>query len=152
MEEYLHYDNPANGDLHVLVPSKLILCKCPFDVPDDASTGQPRHWADYEGERLFSAAYYAEVLSDFDVTLVIRCGAPTYDDSALDEHGIAVEELRVDEASPHHLLQRIDRFLTLLSLISVEILPDVSMIFVPKSCRNRKISRNAGICENWFFK
>ncbi len=35
MEEYLHYDNAANGDLRMLVPSKLIAIKCPSDVPTD---------------------------------------------------------------------------------------------------------------------
>jgi hypothetical protein len=72
-------------------------------------------WADVDGQRHFSASYYAEVLSDFDVQLVVRCGAQSYDEAAFVRRGMAVEELPVEEAGPHHLLGRIDRFLTLTS-------------------------------------
>ena len=41
MEEYVHYDSPANGKLHVIIPSRLIAFPCPSDLAADrATTGQ----------------------------------------------------------------------------------------------------------------
>ena len=67
-------------------------------------------------ERHFSAAYYSEVFEVFDVKLVIRCCESTYDESAFVLAGMAVEELAMPDEIPVHMLQRIDRFLTLLAL------------------------------------
>ena len=67
MREYVHYDCPLNGGFHAVVPDKLFVFDCPADLPDGAP------WADAGGERLFGAAYYAEVFGDFDVDVVVRC-------------------------------------------------------------------------------
>ena len=116
IQEYLHYDNAANGDLHVLVPSKIIAIKCPSDVLADPATGEERLWCDVGGERLFSPTYYADVLSDFNAQLVVRCGETDYDPAAFLRTGVAVEELKMGDGSAQHLLHRIDRFLTLANL------------------------------------
>jgi hypothetical protein len=87
MHEYLHYDSHLNGCLHIIVPSKLLVFKCPSDFPlrrsassEGTSSKQPggRLWRDFKGERYFSAKYYAEVLSDFDVQAVVRSSAAAY--------------------------------------------------------------------------
>ena len=87
MQEYLHYDSQLNGGLHVIVPSKLLVFKCPSDHPlrrrssADDTAAKPaggRLWRDVKGERFFSAKYYAEVLNDFDVKAVVRSSAAAY--------------------------------------------------------------------------
>jgi hypothetical protein len=87
MHEYLHYDSHLNGSLHVIVPSKLLVFRCPSDLPlrrrsaADAAASRAdggKLWRDCKGERLFSAAYYADILHDFDVQAVVRSSAASY--------------------------------------------------------------------------
>jgi hypothetical protein len=66
-----------------------------------------------DGERAFSAAYYADIFSDFDVKLVIRVCPASYDASAFESRGIEVEDLNFDEEADPGMLRKIDRFLTL---------------------------------------
>ena len=119
MEEYQHYDSPANGDLHVIVPSKLIAIRPPHDLSPDAHTGAARTWADDAScGPVFSPACYADVLCDFGVKLVVRCSQPTYDAAPLLDLGVAVEEMpdASSAAAAASLLRHIDRFLTLAQL------------------------------------
>ncbi len=50
MQEYLHYDNPLNGFLHVIVPSRLIAIKRPMDLSKISSEAS-RPWADLDGRQ-----------------------------------------------------------------------------------------------------
>jgi hypothetical protein len=117
MLEYLHYDGLANGALHTIVPGKLIALPCPVDLSRGGAT-----WADEGGVRRFSAAYYADILSELDVCLVVRCGGPPYDTRALASLRIGVEDLHIiGGADPYAdasagLLRAADRFLTLAGL------------------------------------
>ena len=105
MAEYVHYDSPINGYLHVLVPEKLLVFNCPEDLPDGAL------WADEGGERQFSAAYYADVFGDFGVEVVVRgCADGVYDTAAFRERGIEVEDLPLDDDAVPTLAE-VDRFL-----------------------------------------
>jgi hypothetical protein len=105
MAEFIHYDSPINGYLHVLIPQKLLVFNCPEDLPDGAL------WADEGGERRFSAAYYADVFGDFGVDVVVRgCADGAYDAAAFTERGIEVEELPLDEDAVPTLAE-VDRFL-----------------------------------------
>ena len=88
MCEHLHYDHPANGGLHVLVPGMLLAIACPRDLPAAVT------WSDVGGVRRFAPAFYTDILGDFGVRLVARCGGLPYDTRALVECGIAVEDLR----------------------------------------------------------
>ena len=111
MAEHLHYDSVANGQLHVVVPDKLLAFPCPTDLPDG------RAWADEHGQRRFSPAYYAEILHDFDVSVVVCCrpaapAGPPYAAGALEARGVAVEEVCAD-ARGGGLLAAADRVLTL---------------------------------------
>jgi hypothetical protein len=107
MEEYVHYDSPLNGTLHVLVPDRLLVFNCPTDLP----AGAP--WADCAGVRTFSPAYYADLFGDFGVAVVVRgCGDGAYDPSPFAAQGIEVEDLLLDgDGAP--TLSAIDRFLSL---------------------------------------
>eukprot|EP00292_Cryptomonas_paramecium_P024063 CAMPEP_0113674438 /NCGR_PEP_ID=MMETSP0038_2-20120614/7415_1 /TAXON_ID=2898 /ORGANISM="Cryptomonas paramecium" /LENGTH=150 /DNA_ID=CAMNT_0000591011 /DNA_START=201 /DNA_END=650 /DNA_ORIENTATION=- /assembly_acc=CAM_ASM_000170 len=63
MQEYLHYDREANGRIHVVVPSKLIVFDAPF--PAALSAEQTASMLDED--------YYADVLLDFGACLVVAC-------------------------------------------------------------------------------
>ena len=102
MEEYLHYDDTPNGAMHLVDPSRLLLFRCPADLPTGLA------WRDEEGRRLFGAEHYAGLFEDFDVRLVVRCGG-AWDCGALEAAGVAVEDLRVRRG----MLASMDRFLTL---------------------------------------
>jgi hypothetical protein len=114
-EEYNHYDNPANGKIHVIIPSQLVAFPCPSDIPVDPASGVAPQWVDAGGERHFGADYYADILGDFDVQLVVRSDAPAaYDEAAFAARGIAIERLGDElELRPERLLHEVDRFLTL---------------------------------------
>jgi hypothetical protein len=109
MEEYVHYDSPLNGGLHVLVPEKLLVLNCPEDLPEGMA------WADTDGVRHFSAEHYADILSDFGVDVVVRGGGAAcgYDASAFAARGIEVEDLPLLDDGGVPTLAEIDRFLLL---------------------------------------
>jgi hypothetical protein len=107
MLEYMHYDQDLNGKFHMIVPDKLLIFPCPQDLP----AGQL--WTDVDGERAFSAAYYADIFADFDVKLVIRVCPASYDASDFESRGIEVEDLHFEEEADPGMLRKIDRFLTL---------------------------------------
>jgi hypothetical protein len=113
MEEYLHYDDTANGAMHLVDPSRLLLFRCPADLP----AGQA--WLDVGGRRLFGAEHYAGVFADFDVRLVVRCGGARggWDSEALRAAGMAVEELRVAPGGGAGMMAAVDRFLTLMRVV-----------------------------------
>jgi hypothetical protein len=110
MEEYLHYDDTANGAMHLVDPARLLLFRCPADLP----AGQA--WRDEGGRRVFGAEHYAGVFGDFDVRLVVRCGGARggWDSGALRAAGMAVEELRVAPGGGAGVMAAVDRFLTLM--------------------------------------
>ena len=94
--EYLHYDDPANGNFHFVIRDRLLL----FHEPKYSADGST--WQDVDGVRYFSADYYADLFGDFGVSLVVRVGASggasAYDASAFTARGIAVEDLPLGEA------------------------------------------------------
>ena len=113
MQEHLHYAGVANGELHVVVPDKLLAFRTPTDLPDG------RAWMDDSGTRRFSPSYYADILSDFDVSVVLCCCGGTgsgsvlpYDASALEASGMGVEVISGGVQSGL-LLAATDRVLTL---------------------------------------
>ena len=91
--EYTHFDNPLNADMHEIVPGKLIAMRGPRDLPGDAE------WLDVLREdgsfshRDFSPQYYASLLHEFDVQVVVRCNTPQYDRRGLEDAGILVVDL-----------------------------------------------------------
>ncbi len=75
--------------MHFVVPGEILLFKAPSAVPP------PRDalWIDAGGERHFTPAFYADLLSHLGATLVVRCGGIRYDPAPFLDRGIAVEPL-----------------------------------------------------------
>ena len=94
-EEYMHYDDPINGDLHVIVPDKLIAMKGPIDLPCGAL------WRDTpQGSRDFSPEHCAQVLRDFGVCAVVRLNEPQYATGPFRAAGIAVADMPFGDCRP----------------------------------------------------
>ena len=88
----MHYDDPINGDLHVIVPDKLIAMKGPVDLPAG------KLWRDTpQGSRDFSPEHYAQVLRDFDVCAVVRLNEARYATGPFRAAGIAVADMPFDD-------------------------------------------------------
>eukprot|EP00291_Cryptomonas_curvata_P010569 CAMPEP_0172178348 /NCGR_PEP_ID=MMETSP1050-20130122/15974_1 /TAXON_ID=233186 /ORGANISM="Cryptomonas curvata, Strain CCAP979/52" /LENGTH=291 /DNA_ID=CAMNT_0012851033 /DNA_START=52 /DNA_END=923 /DNA_ORIENTATION=+ len=101
MEEYSHYDDPLNGDLHEVVLGKFVALQGPHDL------GALDFSDDARGYRRFSPAHYVDILHDFGVKTVVRLNEAEYDAGAFAEQGIAVLELPFDDcaAPPPHVVE-----------------------------------------------
>ena len=112
MEMSTHYAQPCNGSIHTLVPGKLLLFPTPEPLPDHQSwmdTCEPGSAV----ERRFSAAYLAQVLTDFDVSVVVCLGECSGGAAAaFEERGLDVHDLKLDPRRPS-MLQAMDRLLAL---------------------------------------
>eukprot|EP00961_Rhodomonas_salina_P189578 2558062-Rhodomonas_salina.1 len=71
MESYEHYDDPGNGDLHEVVPGKLIAFKGPRSDID-------HWWVDVDGIRHFQPVYFHDIFDELNVDCVIRLNAAQY--------------------------------------------------------------------------
>ena len=75
LAEMLHYAHPANGNVHTVIPGKLLL----FPTPDDALDAEGADWSDTAGpdgrtDRSFSAGFAAALLRDLGVSAVACLG------------------------------------------------------------------------------
>ena len=115
-DEFLHYDSPLNGNLHSLIPDKLLVFHRPDDLPGGVA------WTDTGSARSFSAAYYAEIFGDIGVNVVVSVTEDDaaaaadavsrgYDAGAFAEKGIAVVDFPLGSVPT---LAQVDRFLALL--------------------------------------
>jgi cell division cycle 14 len=98
-DEYKHLSSPLNGDLHEVVPGKLVLMQGPRDLPGEMTWQDTKH-ADGCTYRDFSAAYYADILTQLNVQAVVRCSVPTYDRAGFEAAGIAVVDLCWEDGAP----------------------------------------------------
>jgi hypothetical protein len=79
-------NSPINGRLHIIAPGRFIVFHAPsLDVPEG------RDWFDLDGVRHFSTDFYAELLGDLGVSLVLRLDDGEGDDLPFHSRGIAVE-------------------------------------------------------------
>ena len=101
-EEYDHYDNPLNGDLHVLVPGKFVAFRGPRNLPGGAE------YRDCEEYREFSPRHYIDIFNALDVRTVVRLNERQYDGSAFEEHGIRHIDLPFEDctAPPNPVVAR----------------------------------------------
>ena len=102
VDEYENYDDPINGDLHEVVPGKLIAFKGPLDLEGGAA-----YRDDERGSRDFSPEFYADVLEDFGVAAVVRLNEAHYDRRRFEERGVKVHELEFEDctAPPDHVVE-----------------------------------------------
>ena len=84
MDEYLHYDSPLEGDLHELVPGRLVAFRGPRSLP------APQFYRDESGSRTFTPEFYLDVFGDMRVSTVVRLNEAEYDDQSFASNGIAV--------------------------------------------------------------
>jgi cell division cycle 14 len=95
MDEYVHYDSPLEGDLHIVVPDKLIAFRGPVHVPESTK------YMDRAGCRLFSPSFYADAaFADMEVSIVVRLNEPEYDPADFEEHGIRCVDLEFEDCTP----------------------------------------------------
>ena len=92
-EEYEHYDFPANGNLHEVVPGKFIA----FQGPEDL--GGADYCDDAHGGRAFSPAFYAEILREMGARTVVRLNEPRYAAGELAALGIAHHSLEFEDCT-----------------------------------------------------
>jgi cell division cycle 14 len=93
IDEYRHYDSPANGDLHEVVPGKIVAMQGPMALGG-------RDYMDLiNGSRIFSPGYYAEVLQEMGVELVVRLNEPQYDAADFAAYGIRHLDLEFEDCT-----------------------------------------------------
>jgi cell division cycle 14 len=92
-ERYKTYGDPANGDVHEVVPGKFIAFKGPVDVGECSFCDTP------SGARLFSPSFYAGILGDMGSSTVIRLNKPCYDSPAFTSQGFEHFDLLIDEGA-----------------------------------------------------
>ena len=95
VKEYENFDDPANGDMHEVVPGRFIAFKGPRE--DGIPAGQL--WADRGGGRVFHPSYYAEVFCALGVRAVVRLNEQRYEAAHFEREGIAVSELYFDDCT-----------------------------------------------------
>ena len=95
VDEYLHYDNPLNADLHEVVPGKFVAFRGPRDLP-----GGRDHYDDPATRaRDFSPAYYCAILRALGVTTVLRLNGARYDARAFAAAGLDHHDLFFDDCA-----------------------------------------------------
>ena len=109
IEEYEHYDDPLNGDLHQVVPMKFVA----FRGPRDMKTRGTKLYSDDEvrGTRDFKPHYYVDVFHELGVTDVVRLNENEYDKRAFTVAGINHHDLYFDDctAPPSDIVDRFFR-------------------------------------------
>ena len=93
LDEYVQYDNPANGNLHEVVPGKFIA----FQGPEDLGGADYRD--DARGGRAFSPAFYAEILLEMGARAVVRLNEPRYEACELTSRGFAHHSLEFEDCT-----------------------------------------------------
>ena len=94
LDGYAHYDNPLEGDLHCVVPGKLIAFKGPRALSDGCL------YEDKDGLRVFSPRFYCDAaFADMGVTDVVRLNELEYDPADFAAAGIACADLEFDDCT-----------------------------------------------------
>jgi cell division cycle 14 len=105
MEEYDHYNNPLEGDLHFIIPDKLIAFRGPVQLQGS------KLYSDVGRVRFFSPAFYLEPFLDMGVSTIIRLNSLAYDPMPLQSAGIRCLHIDLGDDSlptPRALLTFLD--------------------------------------------
>ena len=105
MEEYDHYNNPLEGDLHFIIPDKLIAFRGPVQLQGS------KRYSDVGCVRVFSPSFYVEPFLDMGVGTVIRLNSLAYDPTPFQSAGIRCIHIDLGEdslPSPAALLAFLD--------------------------------------------
>ena len=94
MSEYDLYDNPLNGDLHVLVPGKFVAFRGPRDLPGEVDYLDTPH-----GLRHFAPRFYIPTFRALGVTDVVRLNSPEYDPAPLTAAGLRHHDLHFPDCT-----------------------------------------------------
>jgi cell division cycle 14 len=105
IDEYAHWDDPLNGDFHVVIPSKFLAFRGPQDLKGS-------EYSDEGGYRCFSPTYYVDVFRELGVTTVLRLNEPEYDADAFTQHGLAHHDLFFDDCTAP-TVEVVQRFLAI---------------------------------------
>jgi cell division cycle 14 len=101
VDEYRHYDNPSNGNLHEVVPGKFIAMQGPEDL------GGAEYRDNAQGGRAFSPEFYADVLKEMAADTVVRLNEPRYEAAALTGRGFKHVDLEFEDCTspPGHVVE-----------------------------------------------
>jgi cell division cycle 14 len=100
MDEYTALSDPSSGDLHVVVPGQFVAFRGPADLGG-------REFADDDGHRRFSPAFYVPLFRELGVTDVVRLNEAEYDGAGFAAHGIEHHDLAFEDcaAPPEAVLE-----------------------------------------------
>jgi cell division cycle 14 len=88
--KYMHFDNPANGNMHQVVPGKFVALPGPQDAPSEHIEGVCTHPRDY-----------VDALRQHNVTTIIRLNEAEYSSEEFTELGFAFHHLECpDRTAP----------------------------------------------------
>ena len=87
-DDYRHYDNPLEGNLHEVIPGRFVAFQSPVDLGGADYCDHPS-----VGRRDFSPAFYAPALYSMGVRAVVCLCDLRYDPADFQRHGIAHHHL-----------------------------------------------------------
>jgi cell division cycle 14 len=93
MEEYDHYSNPLEGDLHFVIPDKLIAFRGPVQLQGSQT------YSDVAGVRFFAPVFFVDPFLDMGVSTIIRLNSLAYDPTPLRSAGIRCLHIDIGEDS-----------------------------------------------------
>jgi hypothetical protein len=93
VDEYRHYDDPANGDLQEVVPGKFVALKGPVDL------GGAEYCDHASGARTFSPGFCGEILRGMGVSTVVRLNEARYPAEALTSQGLELHSLEFPDCT-----------------------------------------------------
>ena len=86
--------------MHEVIPGKLVVMKEPRDLPGGALWQDTKTADGGFAHRDFSVAHYADILTQLDVRVLVRCSVPAYDRAGFEAAGIAVVDLCWENGEP----------------------------------------------------
>ena len=93
IQEYIHYDNPLNADMHEVIPGEFLAFSGPRDL------GAVSYHDDEVAGRRFSPSHYVDIFQDYGVEHVVRLNEPEYDEHEFEDRGICHHALEFEDCT-----------------------------------------------------